>query len=114
MRFIYPQIGEHGDVVMIDPSGSAGVAVDIVTLTRAQLPAAAKVIEPSGYLISNISGGAAYVRTDTIGLAAGLTGKGIKIANGDSLWLPGADNAQQRRTWAIEATGTVAVAVYYK
>lgn len=114
MRYIYPNIGAHGDVVMIDPSAVAGAAVDIVSLTRAQLPAAATVLEPAGYLVSNTSGGAAYVRTDTIGIAAGNTGKGIKIADGDSLWIPGANNAQQERTWAIEATGTVAVAVYFK
>ena len=109
-----PQIGAQGDVVMVDPSGSAGVAVDLVTLTRAQLPAAANELEPAGYLVSNTSGGAAYVRTDTIGLAAGLTGKGIKMADGDSLWLPGIGNAQQARTWAIEATGVCAVAVFFK
>ena len=113
MRYIWPNIKAHGDVVMIDPSSVAGAAVDIVTLTRAQLPAAAAAVEPAGYLVSNTSGGAAYVRTDTIGLAAGNTGKGIKIADGESLWIPGANNAQQARTWAIEATGTVAVAVYF-
>mgnify|MGYP003650072495 CR=1 FL=1 len=112
--YIYPQILKHGDVVEIDPSGVAGEAVNLVTLVNAQLPAAAKVIEPSGYLISNKSGGVAYVRTDTIGLAAANTGKGIKLADGDSLWVPGIDNAQQRRSWGIEATAAVAVAVYYK
>lgn len=114
MRYIYPSIAAQGDVVMVDPSAVAGAAVDLVSLTRAQLPAAASVLEPAGYLVSNTSGGAAYVRTDTIGLAAGNTGKGIKIGDGESLWIPGADNAQQERTWAIEATGAVAVAVYFK
>lgn len=111
---IYPQIYQHGDVVEIDPSGTPGAAANLVTLVKAQLPAAAQVVEPSGYLVSNTSGGAAYIRTDTIGLAAGQTGKGIKVADGDSIWIPGIGNALQARDWAIEATGSVAVAVYFK
>ena len=108
-----PFIGAHGDVVTIDPTASAGVAVDLVTLVLAQLPAAADVIEPSGYLVSNNSTSTAWVRTDTIGLAAGNTGEGIQINPGDSLWLPGIGNAQQARTWAIECASTVNVAVFY-
>ena len=110
---VYPQIYRDGDVVEIDPSGVVGEAANLVTLVQAQLNAAAKA-EPSGYLISNTSGGAAYVRTDTIGLAAANTGKGVKIADGESLWIPGIGNALQARSWGIEATGAVAVAVYYK
>ena len=111
---IYPQVYQYGDVVEIDPSGVAGEAANLVTLVNAQVNTAAKGSEPSGYLISNTSGGAAYVRTDTIGLAAANTGKGVKIADGDSLWIPGIGNALQARSWGIEATGAVAVAVYYK
>ena len=111
---VYPQIYRDGDVVQIDPSGVAGEAANLVTLVNAQINSAAKGAEPSGYLISNTSGGAAYIRTDTIGLAAANTGKGIKIADGDSLWVPGIGNALQARSWGIEATGAVAVAVYYK
>jgi hypothetical protein len=110
---VSPQIYRDGDVVEIDPSGVAGEAANLVTLVQAQLNTAAKA-EPSGYLISNTSGGAAYVRTDTIGLAAANTGKGVKIADGESLWIPGIGNALQARSWGIEATGAVAVAVYYK
>lgn len=111
---IYPQIYQWGDVVEIDPSGTPGEAADLVTLVNAQINVRAKGSEPSGYLISNTTGADAFVRTDTIGVAAANSGKGIKIADGDSLWVPGIGNSLQERTWAVEASGVVYVGVYYK
>ena len=78
-----PVLGEQSDVFAIPAKGDAAAEPLNVLLATAGFTGKA-----SGILISNpVGGNAIYIRTGTIGLAAGNTGKGITISAGASFYL---------------------------
>jgi hypothetical protein len=78
-----PALGEQSDVFAIPAKADAEAEPLNVLLATAGFTGKA-----SGILISNPAGGnAIYIRTGTIGLAAGNTGKGITISAGASFYL---------------------------
>jgi hypothetical protein len=78
-----PALGEQSDVFEIPAKGDAEAEPLNVLLATAGFTGKA-----AGILISNPDGGnAIFIRTGTIGLAAGNTGKGIRIGAGASFYL---------------------------
>jgi hypothetical protein len=97
-----PEWGNYGDIVKLDANAVAGTAEDL----RTELVANGMTNKPVGLLIS-ATGGDLFLRTAT--LTAAGTGKGIKVASGQSLYIPYPDDVALLYESATEAH----VAVFY-
>ncbi len=99
-----PVIGEDGEVYPISAS-AGGEARPILPFIRDTHQV--KTANVTGVLI-NASSADVFVRGAFIGVAAGNTGKGIKIAAGNSLYIP-----KPTDSWGVESSAECYVALFY-
>jgi len=86
IRRSIPFIGPGSDVLELDPSASAGVAVPLDTLIDVSFTEGHAALE--AVTLQNPPGEAdVFLRTATIGLGAGNTGEGFTLVGGDRISL---------------------------
>ena len=101
----------NGDFIIVGLTASVGTGTDLIRTIRANIAALplTRNSDIKSIIISNDGGSDAWIKSQT-GAAAG---KGIKLADGDSLFLALASEADVDIQYETAAGATLSVAVFY-